>query len=154
MLRSILLLLMAALAAPAQKYDGPRPPKSDLPYLKHADNLVPTEAVVAKEEGKSKNTTFVIDGANSPAVTPLASPVFLLKAEKIVPEYLELYRLESKNGRRTVVPTRTPPIRLEATRLTSDQIWKIEVDESLDPGEYSLTVQNDPSNQAWCFRVR
>ena len=148
------LLLLAALAAPAQKYDGPRPPKPDLPYLKHADNLVPTEAVVAKEEGKKGSMTFVIDGANSSAVTPLASPIFLLKADKIVPETLELYRLESKNGRRSVVPTKTPPIRLEATRLTPDMIWKIEVDESLDPGEYSLTVRDDPSNQAWCFQVR
>ncbi len=158
MLRLLLLFVLAALAAPAQTYDGPRPPKPDLPYLKHANTLVPTEAVVAKEEGKSRNTTFIIDGATSSAVTPLASPIFLLKAEKtITPEdvqRMELYRLDSKGGRRTVVPARTPPIRLEATRLTADQIWRVEVDESLEPGEYSLTIAEDASNRAWCFKVR
>ena len=44
MRRIVLLLSAAALAAFAQKYDGPRPPKPDLPYLKHASELVPTEA--------------------------------------------------------------------------------------------------------------
>ena len=155
MLRPLLLIMLAAIAAPAQKYDGPRPPKPDLPYLKHADNLVPTEAVVAKEEGKGKTTTYVIDGPNSPAVTPLASPIFLLKAEKtITPEdvqRMELYRLDAKGGHRTVVPTKQPPIRLEATRLTPDQIWRLEVDESLDPGEYSLSPEG--SNQVFCFQV-
>ena len=38
---SIVLLLCGV--AWAQKYDGPRPPKKDMIYLLHADNLVPTE---------------------------------------------------------------------------------------------------------------
>jgi hypothetical protein len=42
--RLVPLLFAAALTVSAQKYDGPRPPKPDLPYLKHASNLVPTEA--------------------------------------------------------------------------------------------------------------
>ncbi len=155
MLRRVLVLLaIAAFAGFAQKYEGPRPPKPDLPFLKHAESLVPTEPVVAKEEGKAKNSTFVIEGATSTAVTPLASPIFLLKAEKVDPQRMELYKLESKGGRRTVVPAKQAPIRMEINRLTPDQIWRLEVDESLEPGEYSLTVAEDPSNQAWCFKVR
>src|ERR1039458_4935950 len=50
--RILWLGLAAAFAAAAQKYDGPRPPKPDVPYLKHADTLIPTEAVMAKEEKK------------------------------------------------------------------------------------------------------
>ena len=47
--RLFILTLTAAtfLLPAADKYSGPRPPKADLPYLVHADNLVPTEAGVA-----------------------------------------------------------------------------------------------------------
>ena len=34
----------------AQKYNGPTPAKADVPYLIHADSLVETETVDAKEE--------------------------------------------------------------------------------------------------------
>ena len=42
--RIVLVALAACWAASAQKYDGPRPPKADIPYLKHASELVATEA--------------------------------------------------------------------------------------------------------------
>src|SRR5580704_9952524 len=101
MLRRIVWLAVAvALAAPAQKYDGPVPPKPDLPYLKHGANLIPTEAVAAKEEKKKDDSTFVVEGASSPARTPLASPIFLMKSDKILPRDLELFKLEVKNGHR------------------------------------------------------
>src|SRR6266516_3247431 len=98
------LLFAVVVAAAAQTYNGPRPEKPDLPYLKHADQLVPTEATEAKEEkGKKEEITYVVAGAASTARTPLASPVFLLQSDKLAAGSLQLYRLESRNGRREVV---------------------------------------------------
>jgi len=155
MLRRIVWLALAvALAASAQKYDGPVPPKPDLPYLKHADNLIPTESVVAKEEKKKDDSTFIVDGASSSARTPLASPIFLMKSVNLAPRNLQLFKLEVKSGHREIFfPAKKPPqaIRIVVTRLSSDGVWKIEVDESLEPGEYSLSPEG--SNQAFCFKV-
>lgn len=155
MLRRIVWLAVAvAVAASAQKYDGPVPPKPDLPYLKHADNLIPTESVVAKAEKKKDDTTYVIAGANSSARTPLASPIFLMKSVNIEPKNLQLFKFEIKNGRRELFfPAKKPPqaIRIVVTKLSSDGVWKIEVDESLEPGEYSLSP--DGTDQAFCFEV-
>jgi hypothetical protein len=155
MLRRMVWLGFAlALAASAQKYDGPRPPKPDLPYLKHADNLIPTEAVTAKEEKKKDDSTYIIDGAASSAKTPLASPIFLMQAGSIAPDRLQLFKVEVKSGHRQLFfPAKKPPqaIRVVVTRLSSDGIWRIEVDESLEPGEYSLSPEG--SNQAFCFQV-
>ena len=143
-----------AMVAAAQKYAGPFPPKPDLPYLKHADNLVATEATVAKEEkGKKEDITYVVEGAASSARTPLASPIFLLQTEKLTAASLALYRLESKNGRREIMfaPKKQPKaIRMEATRI-SDKLFRLEVEESLEPGEYSITPEG--SNQVFCFQV-
>jgi hypothetical protein len=155
MLRRIVWLALAvALAAPAQKYDGPVPPKPDLPYLKHASNLIPTEANLAKEEKKGNDSTYIIEGAGSSARTPLASPIFLMKSVNLAPRNLQLFKLDVKSGHRELVyPAKRPPqaIRIVVTRLSSDGVWKIEVDESLEPGEYSLSP--DGSNQAFCFQV-
>jgi hypothetical protein len=163
--RLLPLLALAAFAATAQKYEGPRPPKPDMLYIKHANELVPTEYLIAAEEGKKdSSTTYVIAGASSPVVTPLASPIFLMQADKLVPERLQLFKLESKNGRREItMSTRKPgrPIRMEITRLTPDRIWRIEVDESLDPGEYSISPaggegapEGENANQVFCFQVK
>lgn len=155
MLRRIVWLSFAvALAASAQKYEGPVPPKPDLPYLKHADNLIPTEAVSAKEEKKRDDSMFIVDGASSSARTPLASPIFLMKSDKILPRNLQLFKLEVKSGHRELFyPAKKPPqaIRIVVTKLSPEGIWKIEVDESLEPGEYSLSP--DGTNQAFCFQV-
>ena len=45
-------MMFAAVAFCAEKYDGPRPPKPDLLYLVHADNLVPTETADAKDDSQ------------------------------------------------------------------------------------------------------
>ena len=38
----------------AEKYTGPRPPKADIPYLMHADNLIETEVgKAASDERRS-----------------------------------------------------------------------------------------------------
>ena len=161
--RCLLLLLAAALAAPAQKYNGPRPPKPDIVYLKHASDLLPTEMQESKEEKKGDNITYVVEGATSPVSTPLASPIFLIVADKLPPESLELYKFETKNGRSEI--TMSPkkpgrPIRVEITSLTNDKLWRIEVNESLEPGEYSFSPGSNErqgwkgSNQVFCFQVR
>jgi hypothetical protein len=148
-------MFAAAFAVFAQKYDGPRPPKSDLPYMKHAQNLVPTEVLEAKEEkGKKDEVTYAIPGATSNARTPLASPIFILQSDKLNPNSLQLYKLESRNGRREITASPKKPmkaIRVEATRLDSSGLYKIEVVESLEPGEYSLSPEG--SNQVFCFQV-
>ena len=90
------LLLLPVLALAADKYDGPRPPQPDMVYLVHADNLIPTEAVEAKEESGVYN----VPGASSSARTPLAEPIFLIQSDKVLPERLELYRWDVKGGRR------------------------------------------------------
>jgi hypothetical protein len=155
MIRRILPLLVAAVcAAFAQKYDGPRPPKPDLPYLKHADNLIPTEASKATEEKQKKDDIlYVVEGASSPARTPLASPIFLMQSDQLSPDKLGLYRLDVKGDHREILfgPKKQPrPIRLDVKRVDGN-LYRIEVDESLDPGEYSLSPEG--SNQVFCFQV-
>jgi len=154
MLRRFLLLALAVvLTAAAQKYAGPRPPKADLPYLKHAETLIATEAAEAKEEKKKDDILYVVEGANSPVKTPLASPIFLFQADKLAPERLQLFKLDSKGGHREIqFSPKHPPkaIRVDVTRLASD-LYRIEVNESLEPGEYSLSPEG--TNQVFCFQV-
>jgi hypothetical protein len=155
MIRRILPLLLAAVcAAFAQKYDGPRPPKPDLPYLKHADNLVATEESKAVEEKQKKDDIlYMVEGAASTARTPLASPIFLLQADKLSPDKLGLYRLDVKGNHREILfgaKKQPRAIRLDVTRVDGN-LFRIEVDESLEPGEYSLSPEG--SNQVFCFQV-
>ena len=153
-MRSLVLVTLCAAAALAQsKYTGPRPPKPDLPYLLHASNLEPTEAVEAKENQRKDDILYTVPGASSPAKTPLASPVLLMQADKLDASRLQLYKLESRNGQREILfkkkkPAR--PIRVEITRA-GENIYRIEVGESLENGEYSLTPEG--SNQVFCFQV-
>ena len=157
MLRRILPLLFvaaSAVSAQPQKYTGPVPPKPDVPYLKHADSLVATDASQATEEKKKNNEIlYIIAGPAATARTPLASPIFLMQASKIIPDRLGLFKLEVKNGRRELLATpKKPltPIRIEVTKL-SGNLYRIEVDESLEAGEYSLSP--DGSNDVFCFQV-
>ena len=151
------LVLMAAFCAQAEKYSGPKPPKPDIPYLVHADNLVETEVLEAKEQkGKKDVVTYLIPGANSTAKTPLASPIFLIQADKIAADKLQLFQLNSKSGQREVVFSRkgkqsAQPIILNVNPLGSDNLFRIEVDQTLKPGEYALTPEG--SNQVFCFAV-
>jgi len=61
------IFLLATLAAGADDYTGPRPPKADVLYLVHASNLIPTEVTEAQQEGKKDDTTFSVAGAASSA---------------------------------------------------------------------------------------
>jgi hypothetical protein len=153
-----LLLALAALGAlGAEKYSGPVPPKPDMPYLLHADNLVETEGTEARQEKRRNDAVYVVTGATSPARTPLAEPIFLMRSEKIMPQDLELYRLEVRAGNReSVFPEnkRNWPrsFRLVMTRL-DERLYRIEVSENLglENGEYLLTPRG--SNQVFCFTV-
>jgi hypothetical protein len=152
--RFLPLLLAAVFAAAAQKYNGPVPPKPDIPYLKHADNLVPTESVEVKEEKKKDDITYVIAGASSAVKTPLASPILIFKADKIVADRLGLYKLEVKSGHREVTASPKKPlkaIRVVVSHLSGD-LYKIEVDESLEAGEYVLSPEGTNA-AAFCFQV-
>ena len=153
--RLVLVVLLACTALIAQKYTGPLPPKPDLPYLVHANNLVPTEAGEAREEGKKDEIIYVIAGDASPVKTPLASPIFLMQADKLQPDKFELYRLEVKNGRREVIFSRKKrktarPIRISLHPL-GESVYRLEVDETLENGEYSISPGG--SNQVFCFSV-
>jgi hypothetical protein len=157
MTRRVLISLgAAALVVLAQKYDGPRPAKPDIPYIKHADSLLATEVAEATEENRKDDILYVVSGAASTVKTPLASPIFLFQSDKISPDKLQLFKLETKNGRREILFSHkkkqtAKPIRIEVNRLSSDNIYQIEVVSSLESGEYSLTP--DGSNQVFCFQV-
>jgi hypothetical protein len=154
MIRRIVPLLLAAIfAASAQKYDGPVPPKADLPYLKHASSLVATEPGEAKQEKVKNDTTYSVPGTASSARTPLASPIFIFRSEKIAPEKFGLYKFDIKGGRREITfgpKKQAKPIHIEVVRLDKD-LYKLEAVESLEPGEYSLSPEG--SDQVFCFQV-
>src|SRR2546423_11585808 len=122
--RAVLIVTVCLTAATAQKYSGPRPEKPDLPYLLHADNLVATEAGQAGEESKKDEITYFVNGPASAVKTPLASPIFLLLAQNLNPEKLQLYRLEVKNGRREITfkkkKSNVKPVFLTVTRVAEN----------------------------------
>ncbi|MBI4873543.1 MAG: hypothetical protein HY822_02795 [Acidobacteria bacterium] len=154
MLRTLVLTLTVLSAA--DKYQGPRPPKPDVPYLLHAGNLVETETAEASEEKRKDNTVYAVAGAASPARTPLAEPIFLIETAKLQAERIELYKLEVRNGRREVVfaekRRRDGPraVRVSVTRIEPN-LYRIEAAVGLENGEYSLTPAG--SNQVFCFQV-
>jgi hypothetical protein len=149
------LVLLAAVAF-AQKYDGPRPPKKDVIYLVHADNLIPTEMGEAKEEGKKNDPVYTFAGASSPARTPLAEPIFILDSDSIKPDSVELYKMDVKSGHREVKISQgmrrggTKALRLSVTKLDRG-LYKLEASETLDPGQYALSPSG--ANHVFCFEV-
>ena len=152
MLRFAPLLMITLAALAAEKYDGPRPPKPDMAYLVHADNLIPTEALEAKDEGG----LYSVPGASSAARTPLAEPIFLIESDKVLPERLELYRWDVKGGRRELATGKgkkkgsARPLHLSVNKVDG-RLYRVEASEPLENGEYSLSP-ND-SNKVFCFEV-
>lgn len=148
------VFVIAASIAAAAKYDGPVPPKPDVPYLLHASNLVETEVANA-QQGK-KGDTFIIPGASSPARTPLAEPIFIVDARNIQPESFELYRLDVRGGNREVNLNSSRrrggsrALHL-AVRPLGGHLYRVEVDEALEDGEYALSPSGD--NHAFCFEI-
>lgn len=149
------LLLLAGICA-GQKYSGPEPEKPDLPYLLHATSLVATEAGDAQEEQKKDVTTYWVNGASSPVKTPLSEPIFLLKADKLAPERMTLFKMEVKNGRREVsmnakkAKDSAKPVPLSVKRLDQG-LYRLEANDMMGPGEYCLSPEG--ANQVFCFQV-
>ncbi len=152
----ILAWMMGSLGAAAQKYDGPRPPKPDLPYLQHADNLIETELGEAREENRKDETVYVVPGSSSPARTPLAEPIFLFLSETIPAEKLALFAMQVRRGNREIAfPRRARdrgprPLRLLVRRLDGN-LYRIEANETLENGQYCLSPEG--SNKVFCFEV-
>jgi len=151
-----ILAATAGLWAQASKYDGPRPAKQDVPYLLHATNLIETETLQAKEESRKKEQAATIPGKTSPVRTPLAEPIFLFDSNKVTPEKLKMYRMEStKDGNREVVFPENPkknqrPVHLVVKKL-SGNLYRVEVDETLADGEYCLSPEG--SSTVHCFEI-
>lgn len=154
-----ILLAAGALAQSKKGYDGPRPPKPDIPYLLHATELIATEAGEAREDKRKEETANVMSGAASPVKTPLPEPIFLLSSDKLAAEKLELYKMTVKGGGREVSVPNNPkkrakdsvrPLRLGVSRLEPG-LYRVEVGEILEAGEYCLTPQGD--NRVFCFQV-
>jgi hypothetical protein len=158
MVRKILPILLVLWVLPVVgQYDGPRPPKADVPYLLQADHLIATEVTEAKEEDRKEGQVFVIAGAASPVKTPMAEPIFLFQSDKIQAGSLQLFRLEVNGGNREVNfgngkkhKNGARPLRLDVKQLGSN-LFRIEAYNTLDPGEYSLSPSD--SNAAFCFAV-
>ncbi|OYW13185.1 MAG: hypothetical protein B7X34_00715, partial [Acidobacteriia bacterium 12-62-4] len=87
-MRVILIAMICLSAAWAQKYDGPKPEKPDLPYLRHATQLIPLEVSEAKEEKRREGAVYVSAGPASPARTPMAEPIFVFESKSIPAEKL------------------------------------------------------------------
>ena len=154
MRRILSLLFVAAALVSAQKYTGPQPPKSDLPYIRHAANLIATEPVEANEQKGGTGTLWTIDGPNSPSKTPLALPIFIIKADKLNPASLQMYLLESKEGHRELTAAKkknAEPIHVQVTRLVGDNLYQLDVYNGLDAGEYALIQEG--STRMFCFQV-
>jgi hypothetical protein len=140
----------------AEKYQGPVPPKPDIPYLLHASNLVETETGQARQDNRKNEATFTVSGASSPARTPLAEPIFVIDARNLSPERIELYRLDVKGGNREVSMSQgrrrggSRAVHLVVTPL-ENHLYRIEVDEPLENGEYALSPNGD--NRVFCFQI-
>jgi hypothetical protein len=157
-MRLLVLVILAAGAASAQsKYAGPIPPKTDIPFLLHAGNLIETETGDARQSEGKDGTVYSISGAASPVRTPMPEPVFLFKMEKINPDKLTLFRMEVKGGQRLLqMPTgkkarNAPrPLFLMVNRLAQG-LYRVEVNEFLENGQYCLSPEG--SNQVFCFEA-
>ena len=149
-------LAQSGLAQSASKYDGPRPPKTDVPYLLHATNLIETETLKAKEETRKNNQVASVPGKASPVRTPLSEPIFLFDSSKIQAEKLKLFRMEvTKDGGREAVfpdnPKKTQrPVHLQVKKL-SGNLYRVEVDETLENGQYCLSPEGDST--VFCFEI-
>jgi hypothetical protein len=141
----------------AENYTGPKPAKPDLPYLLHAGKLVATESSEAREEKKGKESTYIISGAASQAKTPLPEPIFIIDAQTLAPERMELYKVEARNGVREVSLSEKRrkggggrPIHLTVFPL-GGKLYRLEAGENLDEGEYCLSPSE--SNRVFCFAI-
>ena len=151
----LFLLGVALAAAQSTKYDGPRPSRQDVPYILHATTLIETEIADARESSGKDGPMYSVPGATSTARTPLPEPIFIFQSQKISPDRLQLYRMESKGGQRLLAlasgkkgKNASKPIFMMVHRL-GGSLYRIEANEFLENGEYCLSPEG--SNQVFCF---
>ncbi|HEU0120318.1 MAG TPA: hypothetical protein VFQ91_07330 [Bryobacteraceae bacterium] len=157
-MRTLALAVALAAAVLAQKYEGPRPEKPDLPYLLHAAHLLPLDQQEAKEEKRKDGTAFLADGAAAKARTPLAEPILIFETKSIAPERLTLYKMEVKGNSREVFFYDNPKKRKDSSksfRLTMTKVgqglYRLEPTEPLPNGEYALSPAD--SNTVFSFTI-
>lgn len=153
---SLLVLVFLAVSSNAQEYNGPPPEKADVVYLLHAENLVETEQAEARQEDRNNNTAYVLPGASSPARTPMAEPIFIIRSEKIQPQDLQLYSMDVEKGNREVVfpnkvGKRGPRARHLTFKRVEDEVYWVEANEWLENGQYCMTPKG--ANDVFCFEV-
>lgn len=149
----LLFFTLAAGAAQAPKYTGPVPPQSDVLYLRHAANLLATEAAEVKAVTDKDDTRYTIAGETSPAKTPLPLPVFMVKAQALDPMKLQLVRLRKAEGHREITASeirKSDPIHVSVTRFDGD-LYRLDVSDSLEDGEYMLLTPG--AGRGFCFAV-
>jgi len=144
-------------ALPQDRYSGPKPANKDLPYLLHGDKLIATEVQKATQSNSKEGQAFFVPGITASARTPLAEPIFLFSLDHFRAEQLGLFRFDVKNGRREVVTSGmhkkgdAESVFHLTLRHLEENLFRIEVSEMLDPGEYALSPEG--ANTAFCFTV-
>jgi hypothetical protein len=153
LLGSAVWMVPAVALVAADRYIGPVPPKKDLPYLLHADTLVPTEMVTASQTSKKDDQIFSVDGVTSPARTPLAEPIFLFAADRLNASALGLYRFDVSGGHRQISIKKRGGVKAFHTsvRTLAPGLFRIEASDYLENGEYTLSPEGE--NIAFCFTV-
>jgi hypothetical protein len=152
----LILAALVSVALAQTKYTGPIPPKSDVPFLLHANKLVELDSGVAQKSQRKDNTVFTVAGAGAQAKTPMAEPIFLVNSEKLNPEILALWRMTPKGAARELeIPAKPKkdsprPIRTTAVKV-SGNTFRVETQEFLENGEYCLSPEG--TDQAFCFSV-
>lgn len=150
------LLFAFTLGAQSKDYSGPRPPKTDLPYLVHGTQLTPMDQGEAKQETKKDDVLYVVDGAAAQAKTPLSEPIVVIETKNLNAEKLSLFRMEVRNGRRELLIPKKPkkdsarPMLVLLSRLGGD-LYRMDVNERLENGEYCFSP--DGANTVFCFSV-
>ena len=154
---SVFLLSSAALLSfGADKYSGPAAGQGGRAVSDARRHAHRNRSGRGARGDKKDSTVAVVPGPSSPAKTPLAEPIFILRTEKLVPERLSAFKMEVKNGNREVIISQKKgrnaqrPIYLNVTRL-GDNLYKVEVDQRLENGQYTLSPEG--SNQTFSFEV-
>jgi hypothetical protein len=153
----LLAICALAMGLSAQEvYKGPIPEKTDLPFIRHANKLIATDVGEAKDESAKGDTIYTVPGTAANAKTPLTEPVFVIKVDKLNVQQMQLYKMEPKGGQRTLnLPQKAKKNGPRALRLSleplSTGLYKLEVQEPLENGEYCLSPGG--SNAVFCFAV-
>ena len=133
----------------------PRPLKSDVPFLLHANSLIETESNVASEHNTKKTLSYRVANPSSGVNTPMARPEFVILVNHLSPYHLKLYGFESKPEHREILLRKKKKNVAQPYFLSIDQldttVFHIRVDDVLENGEYCLTPDN--SNKVFCFAV-